>query len=88
MEDFLNTLTPNRLSPHELLLKRNGLIIFPRNINPSKGLCNRIHLICQNFDRNVISTEIVVGYHSGKKDFILRIPFLPSTEESNGFTFK
>ncbi|XP_030509017.2 uncharacterized protein LOC115723674 [Cannabis sativa] len=35
MEDFLNTLTPNDLPPHELQLKRNCPIMLLRNINPS-----------------------------------------------------
>ncbi|XP_042987192.1 ATP-dependent DNA helicase PIF1-like [Carya illinoinensis] len=44
MEDFLNTLTPNGLPPHELLLKINCPIMLLRNINPSKGLCNGTRL--------------------------------------------
>ncbi|XP_040989063.1 ATP-dependent DNA helicase PIF2-like [Juglans microcarpa x Juglans regia] len=35
MKDFLNTLTPNGLPPHELLLKKNCPIMLIRNINPS-----------------------------------------------------
>ncbi|XP_042962393.1 uncharacterized protein LOC122296655 [Carya illinoinensis] len=88
MEDFLHTLTPNGLPPHELLLKENCPIMLLRNINPSEGLCNGTRLICRNFDRNVIHAEIVVGHHSGKKVFIPRIPFLPSPDENSGFPFK
>ncbi|KAG7986452.1 hypothetical protein I3843_03G080700 [Carya illinoinensis] len=88
MEDFLHTLTPNGLPPHELLLKENCPIMLLRNINPSEGLCNGTRLICRNFDRNVIHAEIAVGHHSGKKVFIPRIPFLPSPDENSGFPFK
>ncbi|XP_042950311.1 uncharacterized protein LOC122282424 [Carya illinoinensis] len=88
MEDFLHTLTPNGLPPHELLLKQNCPIMLLRNINPSEGLCNGTRLICRNFDRNVIHAEIAVGHHSGKKVFIPRIPFLPNPDENSGFPFK
>ncbi|KAL5580950.1 hypothetical protein UlMin_013392 [Ulmus minor] len=45
-EDFLNTLTPNGIPPHELILKPNYLVMLLRNINPSEGLCNGTRLIC------------------------------------------
>ncbi|KAM6547230.1 hypothetical protein CsatB_018906 [Cannabis sativa] len=88
MEDFLNTLTPNDLPPHELQLKRNCPIMFLRNINPSDGLCNGTRLICRAFELNVIDAEIAVGHHRGKRVFIPRIPFLPNVDENSGFPFK
>ncbi|XP_062075122.1 uncharacterized protein LOC133779145 [Humulus lupulus] len=88
MEDFLNTLTPNGLPPHELLLKKNCPIMLLRNINPSEGLCNGTRFICRAFDRNIIDAKIVVGHHMGKRVFIPRIPFLPNVDDNSGFPFK
>ncbi|XP_060968564.1 uncharacterized protein LOC133036099 [Cannabis sativa] len=88
MEDFLNTLTPNGLPPHELQLKRNCPIMLLRNINPSDGLYNGTRLICRAFEPNVIDAEIDVGHHRGKRVFIPRIPFLPNVDENSGFPFK
>ncbi|XP_062103729.1 uncharacterized protein LOC133814833 [Humulus lupulus] len=85
MEDFLNTLTPNGLPPHELLLKEHCPIMLLRNINPSEGLCNGTRLICRAFDRNIIDAEIVVGHHMGKRVFIPRIPFLPNVADNSDF---
>ncbi|KAG7997505.1 hypothetical protein I3843_01G214600 [Carya illinoinensis] len=88
MENFLNTLTPNGLPPHELLLKINCPIMLLRNINPSEGLCNGTRLICLAFDQNVIDAKIAVGHHSGKGVFIPRIPFLQNVDENSSFPFK
>ncbi|XP_022873152.1 ATP-dependent DNA helicase PIF1-like [Olea europaea var. sylvestris] len=57
-EDFLNTLTPNGISPHELKLKVNCPVMLLRNINPSEGLCNGTRLTCRKFEKNVILAEI------------------------------
>nr|GEY13207.1 hypothetical protein [Tanacetum cinerariifolium] len=39
--EFLNTLNFPGMSPHSLCLKWELLIMLLRNVNPSKGLCNR-----------------------------------------------
>ncbi|XP_062089709.1 uncharacterized protein LOC133796232 [Humulus lupulus] len=88
MEDFLNTLTPNRIPPHELLLKKNCPMMLLKNINPSKRLCNGTLLICRAFDQNIIDAKIVVGHHMRKRVFIARIPFLPNVDGNSGSPFK
>ncbi|KAL5545345.1 hypothetical protein UlMin_009129 [Ulmus minor] len=87
-EDFLNTLTPNGIPPHELTLKQNCPIMLLRNINPSEGLCNGTRLICQRFERNVIDAEIAIEEHKGKRVFFPRIPFVPLESDKNPFPFK
>ena len=62
-EDFLNTLTPNGIPPHELILKPNCPVILLRNINPSEGLCMGTRLICRHSQPNTIDAEISSGYY-------------------------
>ncbi|KAK9663635.1 hypothetical protein RND81_O263900 [Saponaria officinalis] len=76
--EFLNTLHPNGLPPHHLILKRNNPIILLRNLDLTSGLCNGTRLICKSFSANVIDAEIVVGHHKGERVFIPRIPLQPS----------
>lgn len=76
--DFLHTLTPNGMPPHELVLKPNCPIMLLRNINPSIGLCNGTRLICRAFGEHTIIAEIAVGERKGDITFIPRIPLQPS----------
>lgn len=76
--DFLHTLTPNGMPPHELVLKTNCPIMLLRNINPSKGLCNGSRLICRAFEKHMIIAEIAVSEHKGDITFIPHIPLQPS----------
>ncbi|XP_012857053.1 PREDICTED: ATP-dependent DNA helicase PIF1-like [Erythranthe guttata] len=87
-EEFLNSLSPNGLPPHKLLLKINCPIILLRNLDPSNGLCNGTRMVCRNFKDNVIDAEIVFGQHSGKHVFIPRIPLSPTENEGYPFKFK
>ncbi|KAG5565447.1 hypothetical protein RHGRI_001363 [Rhododendron griersonianum] len=87
-EEFLNTLTPNGLPPHELVLKVNSPIMLLRNLNPSAGLCNGTRMVCKGFERNVIHAEITLGQHAGKQVLLNRIPLLPAENDSYPFQFK
>ncbi|TVU02823.1 hypothetical protein EJB05_51671, partial [Eragrostis curvula] len=86
--DFLNSLTPNELPPHELKIKINCPLIFLRNLDPHHGLCNGTRLVVRGFQNNAIDTEIVGGQHAGKRVFIPRIPLLPSEDLTLPFKFK
>ncbi|XP_022894081.1 ATP-dependent DNA helicase PIF1-like [Olea europaea var. sylvestris] len=72
-EDFLNTLTPNGIPPHELKLKMNCPVMLLRNINPSEGLCNGTSLACRKFERNVILAEITTGEYRRKQYMDIQI---------------
>ncbi|KAG5530742.1 hypothetical protein RHGRI_025642 [Rhododendron griersonianum] len=87
-EEFLNTLTPNGLPPHELVLKVNSPIMLLRNLNPSVGQCNGTRMVCKGFERNVIHAEITLGQHAGKQVLLNRIPLFPAENDFYPFQFK
>lgn len=86
--DFLNSITPNGLPPHELKVKKNCPIILLRNLDPHNGLCNGTRLVVRAFEDNAIDAEIVNGQHHGKRVFIPRIPLSPSEDINLPFKFK
>ncbi|XP_039778097.1 ATP-dependent DNA helicase PIF1-like [Panicum virgatum] len=86
--DFLNSITPNGLPPHELKIKKNCPVILIRNLDPPHGLCNGTRLIVKAFEDNAIDCEIINGQHAGNRVFIPRIPLSPSEDISLPFKFK
>jgi len=50
--DFLNSITPNRLPPHELKVKKDCYVILLRNLDPHNGLCNGTRLVIRGFQNN------------------------------------
>jgi ATP-dependent DNA helicase PIF1 len=87
-QDFLNSLTPNGLPAHELIVKKNCPAMLLRNLDPHKGLCNGTRLIVRGFMKNSLDVEIVNGQHAGERVFIPRIPMSPSEDLSLPFKFK
>ncbi|XP_058189334.1 uncharacterized protein LOC131306920 [Rhododendron vialii] len=68
--DFIHSICPPGMPTHRLVLKENCLVMMLRNLNPSKGLCNGMRLICRKLHKQVIMAEIVVGEHQGDIVFI------------------
>ncbi|XP_059291197.1 uncharacterized protein LOC132044706 [Lycium ferocissimum] len=86
-EDYLNTLTPNGLPPHRLVLKKNAPIMLLRNLDPSNGLCNGTRMVCRGFDNNVILVEIMMGQCAFKHVFIPGIQLSRPENEGDAFKF-
>ena len=82
--EFLNTLTPSGLPPHELSLKINAPIMLLRNLDPARGLLNGTRLIVRGMKQHVLECEICTGRHYGSKVLIPRITLSPS---DTGFPF-
>ncbi|XP_042474831.1 ATP-dependent DNA helicase PIF1-like [Macadamia integrifolia] len=87
-EEFLNSLAPNGLPPHKLVLKKNCPIMSLRNLDPAHGECNGTRLVCWEFRRNVVLAEITIGQFSGNLVPLPRIPLCPTENEGYPFHLK
>ena len=84
----MNTITPNGLPSHKLVLKKNCLIMLLQNLDPSNGLCNGTRIMCKGFESNVISAKIITRKYAGKQVLLPRIPLSPAENEGYPFHFK
>jgi hypothetical protein len=57
-QDFLNSITPNGLPPHELRIKINCPLILLHNMDPCNGLCDGTHLVVRAVDKHILDAEI------------------------------
>ena len=80
-DEFLNSLTPNGLTPHKLILKKGAIIILLRNINLSDGLCNGTRLKVKELLQYCIYAEIITGNNSGNTVLLPRIDLTTSKDE-------
>ncbi|XP_056687837.1 uncharacterized protein [Spinacia oleracea] len=86
--EFINTLCPGGMSPHELILKKGSPVILLRNVLPSSGLCNGTRLICEEFFPNLIQCVIITGHHKGKHVFIPRVNLRPAASSKYPILFQ
>ena len=73
LTEFLNTLCPGGMSPHELVVKLNSSVILLGSLDPSSGLCNGTRLIYREFMPNLIQCEISTGFSKGELVLLPRI---------------
>lgn len=73
-KDFLNTLTPNDLPPHELLLKHYYPAMLLKKFRFFRGLCNGTHFICGDFNCNPFKWS----------HFLIRLSFTMTINKSQG----
>jgi ATP-dependent DNA helicase PIF1 len=73
-EEFLNSLIPTGMPPHELKLKVDAVIMLLWNLMPSQGLCNGMRLTITRLQRHIIEARVTDGLNL---DTVL-IPLIPS----------
>ncbi|VDK42808.1 unnamed protein product [Cylicostephanus goldi] len=71
--EFLNSLSPAGLPPHNLRLKKGAIVILLRNLNVKKGLCNGTRLIVTHFGQHVIGCVFASGERKGQFVLIPKI---------------
>ena len=63
--EFLNSLTPSGMPPHELKLAPGAVVMLLRNIDAEIGLCNGARGIVIKATRRVLDIMLIAGKHAG-----------------------
>lgn len=71
--EYLNTLAPNNLPPHELRLRQFSIVMLIRNLSINEGLVNGIRLLLLEAGTNLLRCEILTGDKAGDIVFLNRI---------------
>ncbi|CAI0475741.1 unnamed protein product [Linum tenue] len=71
--EFLNTLTFNGVSNHELTLKKNTPAMLLRNLNPALGLCNGTRIMITMLSDNFMKGNIMGGSYDTDEVIIPKI---------------
>ncbi|XP_043467912.1 uncharacterized protein LOC122502086 [Leptopilina heterotoma] len=86
LPEYLNTLSPTSLPPHELCLRKYSIIMLIRNLSINEGLCNGTRLLILDLGKHLLKCEILTGDKSGEVVFLNRITLY--CENEYPFSFK
>ena len=81
--EYLHTLNPSGLPPHELRLKEGMPVMLLRNLDPSHGLTNGTRLLVRRVAPFTLELEVMTGHasHVGTVVFLPRISLYPNEGE-------
>ena len=79
--DFLNSLTPSGMPPHELTLAPGVLVMLLRNLDADAGLCNGVRAIVVHALPRVLDVLLVSGSKAGARAFIPRLVLAPKNPD-------
>ena len=77
-QEYLNTLSPSGMPPHQLKIKVGCPVMLLRNLQPQQGHCNGTKYIVTVLHDNIIEAVVAGGSYKGNKLFIPRIPIKPT----------
>ena len=63
--EFLNSLTPSGMTPHQLNLKVGYIVVLLRKISLKQGLCNSSRLEVVRLHRNCVQAKLISGLNAG-----------------------
>ncbi|XP_043481756.1 ATP-dependent DNA helicase PIF1-like [Leptopilina heterotoma] len=73
LPEYLETLNPPNLPPHELRLRVNTVVMLIRNLSINEGLCNGTRLQVLELKNHLLKCKILTGDKCGQIVFINRI---------------
>ena len=71
--DYLNSLCPSGLPPHNLYLKVGAVVSLKRNLNVKRGLVNGTRMRVEMLSKNIIACRLLTGNRIDEIEFIPRI---------------
>ena len=79
--EFLHSLTPSGMPPHELTLAPGSLVMLLRNIDADAGLCNGVRAVVLQTLPHVLDVVILSGTKAGKRVYIPRVSLAPKNPD-------
>jgi len=70
LPEYLNSLSPSSLPPHELCLRSNCIIMLIRNLSINEGLCNGTRLMVIELANHLLKCKVLTGNKAGDIIFL------------------
>ncbi|MCP3882687.1 MAG: AAA family ATPase [Sulfitobacter sp.] len=79
--DFLHSLTPSGMPPHELTVAPGALIMLMRNLDADLGLCNGVRALVVHAMPRLLDILLISGTHAGNRAYIPRLGLAPKNPD-------